>query len=79
MLGRPNLLVLDEPTNHLDIESVEVLETAIEEFTGTVVAISHDRYFLDRVADRIIEVDGRVRASDGGYSAWLERKAAGGA
>ena len=79
MLGRPNLLVLDEPTNHLDIESVEVLETPIEEFTGTVVAISHDRYFLDRVADRIIEVDGRVRASDGGYSAWLERKAAGGA
>jgi ATP-binding cassette subfamily F protein 3 len=79
MLGRPNLLVLDEPTNHLDIESVEVLETAIEEFTGTVVAISHDRYFLDRVADRIIEVDGRVRVSEGGYSAWLERNAAGGA
>ncbi len=76
MLARPNLLVLDEPTNHLDIESVEVLETAIEEFTGTVVAISHDRYFLDRVADRIVEVDGSVRATDGGYSAWLERKAA---
>ena len=76
MLARPNLLVLDEPTNHLDIESVEALETAIEEFTGTVVAISHDRYFLDRVADRIVEVDGSVRASDGGYSAWLERKAA---
>ena len=56
MLGRPNLLVLDEPTNHLDIESVEVLEKAIEEFTGTVVAISHDRYFLDRIADRIVEV-----------------------
>ena len=76
MVARPNLLVLDEPTNHLDIESVEVLEKAIEEFTGTVVAISHDRYFLDRVADRIVEVDGSVRASDGGYSAWLERKAA---
>ena len=76
MLARPNLLVLDEPTNHLDIESVEVLETAIEEFTGTVVAISHDRYFLDRVADRIVEVDGSVRATDGGYSAWLERKTA---
>ena len=73
MLARPNLLVLDEPTNHLDIESVEVLETAIEQFSGTVVAISHDRYFLDRVADRIVEVDGGVRASDGGYSAWLER------
>ena len=76
MLSRPNLLVLDEPTNHLDIESVEVLETAIEEFSGTVIAISHDRYFLDRVADRIVEVDGAVRASDGGYSAWLERRAA---
>ena len=76
MLARPNLLVLDEPTNHLDIESVEALETAIEEFTGTVVAISHDRYFLDRVADRIVEVDGSVRATDGGYSAWLERKSA---
>ena len=74
MLARPNLLVLDEPTNHLDIESVEALETAIEEFTGTVVAISHDRYFLDRVADRIVEVDGSVRATDGGYSAWLERQ-----
>ena len=60
MLARPNLLVLDEPTNHLDIESVEVLEKAIEEFAGTVVAISHDRYFLDRIADRIVEVrDGR--------------------
>ena len=74
MLARPNLLVLDEPTNHLDIESVEVLEKAIEEFAGTVVAISHDRYFLDRVADRIVEVDGRVTVSDGGYSAWLERR-----
>ena len=79
MLGRPNLLVLDEPTNHLDIESVEVLETAIEEFTGTVVAISHDRYFLDRVPDRIIEVDGSVRASEGGCSTSLERQAAEGA
>jgi len=53
-----------------------VLETAIEEFGGTVVAISHDRYFLDRVADRIVEVDGGIYASDGGYSAWLERRAA---
>jgi ATP-binding cassette, subfamily F, member 3 len=76
MLARPNLLVLDEPTNHLDIESVEVLEAAIEEFSGTVVAISHDRYFLDRVADRIVEVDGGVTVTDGGYSAWTERKSA---
>ena len=76
MMARPNLLVLDEPTNHLDIESVEVLEAAIEEFSGTVVAISHDRYFLDRVADRIVEVDGGVTVTEGGYSAWIERKAA---
>ncbi len=76
MVARPNLLVLDEPTNHLDIESVEVLEAALEEFAGTVVAISHDRYFLDRIADRIVEVrDGDARASDGGYSSWLEKQA----
>ncbi len=75
MLARPNLLVLDEPTNHLDIDSVEVLEAAIEEFPGTVFVISHDRYFLDRIADRIVEVrDGDVRATEGGYSAWLERR-----
>jgi ATP-binding cassette subfamily F protein 3 len=74
MLARPNLLALDEPTNHLDIESVEVLEAAIEKFPGTVIVISHDRYFLDRIADRIVEVrDGDVRATEGGYSAWLER------
>ena len=75
MVAKPNLLVLDEPTNHLDIESVEVLETAIEEFTGTVVAISHDRYFLDRIADRIVEVDGGIRTATGGYSAWIESTA----
>jgi len=76
MLARPNLLVLDEPTNHLDIDSVEVLEAAIEKFPGTVIVISHDRYFLDRIADRIVEVrDGDVRATEGGYSAWLERRA----
>jgi ATP-binding cassette subfamily F protein 3 len=76
MHDRPNCLLLDEPTNHLDIDSIEVLENALEHYDGTVVAISHDRYFLDRVADRIVEVDGGVRASDGGYSAWLERRAA---
>ena len=74
MLQRPNLLVLDEPTNHLDIDSVEVLEAAIEEFVGTVVAISHDRYFLDRIADRIVEVDGgEARSYEGGWSDWYER------
>ena len=74
MLARPNLLVLDEPTNHLDIESVEALEKAIEQFAGTVVAISHDRYFLDRIVDRIVEVrDGGAISNEGGYTAWLER------
>ena len=78
MLAGPNLLVLDEPTNHLDIESIEALETALEEFGGTVAVISHDRYFLDRIVDRIVEVvDGDVRAYDGGYSDWFERSASG--
>ena len=62
MLRAPNLLVLDEPTNHLDIESSEVLEAALEAYDGTVIAVSHDRYFLDRIADRIVEVrDGEAQ------------------
>jgi ATP-binding cassette subfamily F protein 3 len=74
MLQRPNLLVLDEPTNHLDIDSVEALEAALEEFDGTVCVISHDRYFLDRIVDRIVEVrDGDVLAWDGSWSDWYER------
>jgi ATP-binding cassette subfamily F protein 3 len=74
MLGGANFLVLDEPTNHLDLESVERLEAAIEEFDGTVIFVSHDRYFLDRIADRIVEVrDGEVRAYEGGWSYWRER------
>jgi ATP-binding cassette subfamily F protein 3 len=78
MLGGANFLVLDEPTNHLDLESVERLEAAIEEFDGTVVFVSHDRYFLDRIADRIVEVrDGEVRAYEGGYSYWRERTGSG--
>jgi ATP-binding cassette subfamily F protein 3 len=65
-----NCLVLDEPTNHLDIDSIEVLEDALERYDGTVVAVSHDRYFLDRIADRIVVVrDGGVRAYEGGWSA----------
>ena len=68
--GRPNCLVLDEPTNHLDIDSIEVLEDALERFDGTVVAVSHDRYFLDRIADRIVHVaDGAVHSYEGGWSA----------
>jgi ATP-binding cassette subfamily F protein 3 len=70
MQDKPNCLVLDEPTNHLDIDSIEVLEDALERFDGTVVAVSHDRYFLDRIADRIVLVaDGEVRSFEGGWSA----------
>jgi ATP-binding cassette, subfamily F, member 3 len=69
MQDRPNCLLLDEPTNHLDIDSIEVLEDALERYDGTVVAISHDRYFLDRIADRIVVVaDGTARAYEGGWS-----------
>jgi ATP-binding cassette, subfamily F, member 3 len=65
-----NCLLLDEPTNHLDIDSIEVLEDALERFDGTVIAVSHDRYFLDRLADRIVLVaDGVVRSFEGGWSA----------
>jgi ATP-binding cassette subfamily F protein 3 len=69
-----NFLLLDEPTNNLDIPSAEVLESALEEFSGTVVVVSHDRYFLDRVVDRIVAVDdGAARVFEGGYSAYAER------
>ncbi|MFQ5407884.1 MAG: ribosomal protection-like ABC-F family protein [Anaerolineales bacterium] len=69
MLSSANFLLLDEPTNNLDIASAEVLEDALEEFEGTVVVISHDRYFLDRVVDRVVELDeGRLAEYDGGYS-----------
>jgi ATP-binding cassette subfamily F protein 3 len=75
-LSGANCLVLDEPTNHLDIESLEVLEGELERFDGTVVVISHDRYFLDRIPDRIVEVgEGQVAAYEGGYSDWLSRRA----
>jgi ATP-binding cassette subfamily F protein 3 len=74
MRAGANCLVLDEPTNHLDIDSVEVLEGAIERFDGTVIAVSHDRYFLDRTCDRVVEVTrGRAIAYEGGYSTWYER------
>jgi ATP-binding cassette subfamily F protein 3 len=74
MLRGANCLLLDEPTNHLDIESVEMLEGALERFDGTAVFVSHDRYFLDRMADRVIEVSGgSVRSYDGGWSSWRDR------
>jgi len=77
MLQGANCLLLDEPTNHLDIDSVEMLERAVEDFDGTAVFVSHDRYFLDRIADRILEVaDGGVRSFEGGWSSWRARSAA---
>jgi ATP-binding cassette subfamily F protein 3 len=77
MLRGANCLLLDEPTNHLDIESVELLETALEQFDGTAVFVSHDRYFLDRMADRILEVAaGDVRSTEGGWSYWRARQRA---
>jgi ATP-binding cassette subfamily F protein 3 len=77
MLGGANCLLLDEPTNHLDIDAVETLEKALESFDGTVIAVSHDRYFLDRIADRIVEVrDLEARAYEGGFTRWAEAHAA---
>jgi len=74
MLEGANCLLLDEPTNHLDIESVEMLESALESFDGTAIFVSHDRYFLDRIADRILEVsDGGIRSFEGGWSNWRRR------
>ena len=72
MLAQPNLLLLDEPTNNLDIQSAEVLEQALEEFDGSVLVISHDRYFLDQTVDRIIELaDGTLNEYIGGYTDYL--------
>lgn len=77
LLSSPDMLLLDEPTNHLDAESVAWLERYLEEFPGTVVAITHDRYFLDNVAQWILELDrGRGIPYEGNYSAWLEQKEA---
>ena len=76
LLSKPDMLLLDEPTNHLDAESVGWLEKHLEQFPGTVVAITHDRYFLDNVAKWILELDrGEGRPFEGNYSAWLEIKA----
>ncbi|MDA1041511.1 MAG: ATP-binding cassette domain-containing protein, partial [Planctomycetota bacterium] len=77
LLEKPDLLLLDEPTNHLDADSVHWLERHLAEYTGTVVAVTHDRYFLDNVAKWILEVDhGRGIPFEGNYSSWLEQKKA---
>jgi ATP-binding cassette ChvD family protein len=75
LLAKPDLLLLDEPTNHLDAESVAWLERHLQEYAGTVVAITHDRYFLDNVAGWILELDrGAGIPWEGNYSSWLEQK-----
>jgi len=77
LLQKPDLLLLDEPTNHLDAESVQWLEQHLEKYEGTVVAVTHDRYFLDNVAEWILELDrGRAYPYEGNYSTYLEMKAA---
>ena len=75
LLSHPDLLLLDEPTNHLDAESVDWLERFLQEYSGTVVAITHDRYFLDNVAQWILELDrGKGFPFEGNYTRWLEQK-----
>ena len=77
LLSKPDLLLLDEPTNHLDAESVAWLERTLQDYAGTVVAITHDRYFLDNAASWILELDrGRGIPWEGNYSSWLEQKQA---
>jgi ATP-binding cassette ChvD family protein len=77
LLSQPDLLLLDEPTNHLDAESVQWLEQHLEKYPGTVVAVTHDRYFMENVAEWILELDrGRAYPYEGNYSTYLETKAA---
>ena len=75
LLSKPDMLLLDEPTNHLDAESVDWIEQFLQRFSGTVVAVTHDRYFLDNAAQWILELDrGRGIPWEGNYSSWLEQK-----
>jgi ATPase subunit of ABC transporter with duplicated ATPase domains len=77
LLSKPDMLLLDEPTNHLDAESVRWLEHYLEQYPGTVIAVTHDRYFLDNVAGWILELDrGHGIPWQGNYSSWLEQKEA---
>ena len=76
LLAEPDLLFLDEPTNHLDADTIAWLEEWLERFSGAVILVTHDRYFLDRVTDRILEIEGQtIRDYPGAYSAYLQRKA----
>lgn len=75
LLEQPDLLLLDEPTNHLDAESIHWLERHLDEYPGTIVAVTHDRYFLDNVAGWILEIEyGRALPFEGNYTSWLEQK-----
>src|SRR5712691_5360295 len=75
LLSKPDLLLLDEPTNHLDAESVAWLERFLHDYPGTIVAVTHDRYFLDNVAKWILELDrGSGIPWEGNYSSWLDQK-----
>src|ERR1700719_3858554 len=75
LLQEPDILLLDEPTNHLDAESVQWLEQHLQQYAGTVIAVTHDRYFLDNVAGWILELDrGQGIPFKGNYSSWLEQK-----
>ena len=77
LLSKPDMLLLDEPTNHLDAESVDWLEQFLQKFPGTVIAVTHDRYFLDNAAEWILELDrGYGIPWKGNYSSWLEQKEA---
>jgi ATP-binding cassette subfamily F protein 3 len=79
MLQRANVLLLDEPTNNLDIASAEVLEEALVDYSGTLLMISHDRYFLERICTRVVELDeGRLKSFAGGYAEYAASKAGAG-
>jgi ATP-binding cassette subfamily F protein 3 len=74
IIDRPNVLVLDEPTNHLDIPSREALEAALSEFDGTLICVSHDRYFLDHAVERLWVIEPPVVTDfDGDYTAWAQK------
>src|SRR5699024_2935542 len=75
LLQKPDILLLDEPTNHLDAESIQWLEQHLQKYQGTVIAVTHDRYFLDNVAGWILELDrGEGIPWKGNYTSWLEQK-----